>query len=101
MERIQKILSQAGITSRRKSEKLIKDKKVIINGKIANLGDKTSFDDEIIVDGVRIIEKEEKIYYLLNKPTKTISTVKDDKNRKTVIDLIDDRKKLFPVGRLD
>lgn len=101
MDRLQKILSQAGVASRRKAEELITKKRVTVNGKIAVLGDKASFDDEIFVDGKQVAFKEEKVYYLLNKPTRTISSVSDPEGRTTVIDLIDDNRKLFPVGRLD
>ena len=100
-ERLQKILSQAGVASRRKAEEMIKAKKVTVNGKIALLGDKASFDDQILVNGTLIKTQEEKVYYLLNKPEKTISSVFDPQKRKTVIDLIDDNRKIFPVGRLD
>ena len=100
-ERLQKILSQAGIASRRKAEELIKSKKVTINGKVALIGDKASFNDKILINGIQIFEKEEKVYYLLNKPKKTISSVNDPQKRKTVIGLIKDNKKLFPIGRLD
>ena len=101
MERLQKLLSQAGIASRRKAEELIAAKKVTVNGQIASLGDRATMADEILVNGRPIMEKEEKVYYLLNKPAKTISSVSDPEGRTTVIDLIDDRRKLFPVGRLD
>ena len=101
MERVQKILSQAGIASRRKAEELIKAGKVIINGEKVTLGDKASFSDDIWVDGKQIFGKEEKVYYVLNKPPKSISSVSDPQMRRTVIDLIDDDRKLFPVGRLD
>lgn len=100
-ERLQKILSQAGVASRRKAEELIEAGKVIVNGTKATLGDKASFDDEITVNGMPIMGKETKVYYLMNKPPKSICTVKDPKGRRTVIDLIDDNRKLFPVGRLD
>ena len=101
MERLQKIISQAGIASRRKAEELIIAKKVKVNGKIATLGDKASFLDEILINGKQLIGKEEKVYYLLNKPPRSISSVTDPEGRRTVIDLIDDNSKLFPVGRLD
>lgn len=101
MERIQKILSQAGIASRRKAEELIQAGKVVVNGKVATLGDKATFNDDIYVNGRQIIGKEDYVYYLLNKPPKSISSVSDPEGRRTVIDLIDDDRKLFPVGRLD
>ncbi|MCR8613128.1 MAG: rRNA pseudouridine synthase [Mycoplasma sp.] len=99
-ERIQKILSQAGIASRRKAEVLVSEGKVKINGKTAILGQKASFSDEITVNG-NPIKKQTHAYYILNKPVRTISSVKDEKNRTTVIDLIDDSRQLFPIGRLD
>ena len=101
MERLQKVIAASGIASRRKAEELIKDGKVLVNGKvITELGTKVSYSDEIIVDN-KIIEKEEKEYYLLNKPRGVVSTTDDDKNRKTVIDLINTNKRIYPVGRLD
>lgn len=101
MERIQKILSQAGIASRRKAEELIIAGKVKVNGKVATLGDKATFSDDIWVNGKQIVGADDKVYYLLNKPPKSICSVTDPQGRRTVIDLIDDKRKLFPVGRLD
>ena len=101
MERLQKYLSECGVASRRKSEQLIIDGRVKINGKcVRDLGSKVSDKDQVFVDDV-IINKDDKIYYLLYKPEKTICSVKDEKNRTTVIDLIESKEKLFPVGRLD
>lgn len=101
MERLQKYLSECGVASRRKSEQLILDGKVKVNGKvITELGTKVSDNDEITVDGV-YVKKEEKEYYILNKPDKVICSVKDDKGRVTVVDLINTKEKIFPVGRLD
>ncbi|BBU47754.1 pseudouridine synthase [Mycoplasmopsis felis] len=99
-ERLQKILSQAGVCSRREAENLIKENKVKVNGMIAKLGDKASFQDEILANNIPIKE-EEKVYYVLNKPKKTISTLKDNFNRTSVVDLMDVPYKIFPVGRLD
>ena len=101
MERIQKLMSQAGVASRRKAEELILKGKVTINGKVATLGDKATFSDDIWVNNKQIAFAQEKVYYVLNKPPKTISTVSDPEGRLTVIDLIKDTTKLFPVGRLD
>jgi len=103
MERVQKVISNLGYASRRESEKLIIDGKVLINDKVAKLGDKVSSKDIIKIDGV-VIDKEkanDKVYYLLNKPRGVVSTVKDEKNRKTVIDLINTDKRIYPIGRLD
>ena len=101
MERLQKYLSACGVASRRKSEELILAGKVKVNGKIVKeLGVKVSDNDDIEVDGV-FVKKEEKEYYILNKPEKVICSVSDDKGRMTVIDFIDTKEKIFPVGRLD
>ncbi len=101
MERLQKLIAQSGYTSRRKAEELIINNRVKVNGKVANeLGTKVSEKDIIEIDG-KILEKETKEYYLLNKPRGVITTTSDDKNRKTVIDLIPTDKRIYPVGRLD
>lgn len=101
MERLQKRIAQAGVASRRKAEELIISGKVKVNGKtITELGTKVDNHDEIEVDG-KIITMEDKEYYLLNKPRGVITTTDDDKNRKTVIDLIDTTARIYPVGRLD
>lgn len=100
LERVQKLISQAGVASRRKAEELIIAKKVKINGKVAMLGDKASFNDEITVNGIALT-KEENVYILLNKPPRIITSASDPQGRQTVIDLIDIDKKIFPIGRLD
>lgn len=101
MERLQKVIANSGYTSRRKAEELIVKNKVRVNGEIINtLGYKVQENDEIIVDGV-MLEKESKAYYLLNKPRGVISSTSDEKNRKTVVDLIDTKLRIYPVGRLD
>ena len=101
MERLQKVIANSGLTSRRKAEELILQGKVTVNGKtITELGTKVNPSDQIEVDG-EIIKKEDHVYFLLNKPREVLSTTKDDKGRKTVVDLIDTDKKIFPVGRLD
>ena len=101
MERLQKVIASSGICSRRKAETLIQEGKVLVNGKIiSELGTKVSEKDQIIVNG-KLLEKEEHVYFLLNKPRGVITSASDDKNRKTVIDLIDTDKRIYPVGRLD
>lgn len=101
MERLQKFIASTGYTSRRKAEILILDGKVKVNGKIiTELGTKVSKKDEIIIEG-EILKREEKEYFLLNKPRGVITSVSDDKNRKTVVDLIDTDKRIYPIGRLD
>lgn len=101
MERLQKVIAASGITSRRKAEELIVAGKVMVDGKkVTELGYKVGDNNEIVVDGVKI-NREDKVYYLLNKPRGVVTTTSDDKGRKTVIDLIDDDKRIYPVGRLD
>ncbi len=101
MERLQKVIANSGICSRRKAEELIKSGHVEVNGKvITELGTKVSDKDEIIVEG-KSIQREEHVYFLLNKPRGTITSASDDKGRTTVVDLIDTDKRIYPVGRLD
>lgn len=101
MERLQKVISNAGIASRRKAEELIKQGRVKVNGStIYELGTKVSGNDLVEVDGLKI-NHEEKVYFLLNKPRGIITSTTDDKGRKTVIDLIKTDKRIYPVGRLD
>ena len=101
MERLQKVIANSGYTSRRKAEELIKDKKVLVNGKlITELGYKVDANDDVVVEGTHIT-KENKVYYLLNKPRGYVSSTEDDKGRKVVTDLIDTTLRIYPVGRLD
>lgn len=102
MERLQKVIAEAGITSRRKAEELIKIGKVRVNGNVVTeLGTKVAGDDIVEVDGVTISRDNVKVYYLLNKPRGVITSVSDDKGRPTVVDYIDTDKRIYPVGRLD
>lgn len=100
MERLQKIISNYGWTSRRKAEELIIQGKVKVNGQIAKLGMKASPLDKIEIDG-KLLKKDRLVYYLLNKPRGVVSTTSDEKNRKTVLDLIETNYRVYPVGRLD
>ncbi|MBQ2909177.1 MAG: rRNA pseudouridine synthase [Bacilli bacterium] len=101
MERLQKVIAQAGIASRRKAEELITSGQVKVNGVVVTeLGTKVSDKDQIEVNN-QLIEKEKKEYYLLNKPRGVVTTTADDKNRKTVVDLIPTSARIYPVGRLD
>lgn len=101
--RLQKYLADAGIASRRKAEELIKQGKVYVNGKIVNeLGTKVTPNvDEIRYDGKKVEIEKKYIYILLNKPIGYVTTVKDQFNRDSVMDLVKIRKRLVPVGRLD
>ena len=103
MERVQKVIANLGYASRREAERLIQDGKVLINGNVANLGDKVTTSDIIKIEGVTLdkTKSNDKVYYLLNKPRGVVSTSHDEKGRKTVVDLIDTDKRIYPVGRLD
>jgi len=100
LQRIQKIMAQAGVASRRKCEELIEKGLVKVNGKIVKLGDKADEKDRITVNG-RLIRKEKSVYVILNKPKGVLCSVGDKFGRKSVIDLVRCREKIFPVGRLD
>lgn len=102
MERLQKVMAQAGVASRRKSEELILAGKVKVNGVIVKeLGTRVSQTDDVVVEGVPII-KEPNVYYLLYKPRGVISTANDEKGRKTVVDFFPEiEERIYPVGRLD
>lgn len=104
MERLQKFLAQAGVASRRKSEEVIQQGRVMVNGRVVTeLGTKINpGTDNIHFDGKLLEYKEEHIYILLNKPKGYLSTVKDTRGRKTVLELIPrNLGRLYPVGRLD
>lgn len=102
MERLQKVMAHAGVASRRKSEQMITDGRVKVNGeKVTDMGVRVSKSDTITVDDVPI-NKEEPVYILLNKPRGVVSTADDPKGRDTVIDLVRDvNQRIYPVGRLD
>ena len=101
MERLQKIIALSGYASRRKAEDLIKAGKVMVNGKVVReLGTRANFSDDILIDGKKI-EREEKEYYIFNKPRGVITSTSDDKGRKVVTDYFETNKRLYPVGRLD
>lgn len=101
-ERLQKVLANMGVASRRKVEEFILAGRVKINGVVASLGDKCDADkDFILLDDKPIKMKEKKVYYLLNKPKGYISSVKDERGRKTVVKLLPQNIRIYPVGRLD
>jgi 23S rRNA pseudouridine2605 synthase len=103
-ERLQKILSQAGVASRRQSEQLILDGRVTVNGAvITELGSKADLErDHIKVDGRLIHAPKRQVYLALNKPNNTVTTVSDPENRATVMDLLHGvKERVYPVGRLD
>ena len=107
-ERVQKILSQWGIASRRKAEQMILEGRVKVNDRIAKLGDKIDLAvDTLEVDRqkIKLQDRPEKIYLLLNKPLGVVSTCYDPQQRSTVLDLLPGKLKegqgIHPVGRLD
>jgi len=102
-ERLQKVLAQAGVASRRHAEQLILEGRVSVNGvKISVLGYKVGINDHIEVDGKPVQRSERLHYYLLNKPVGVITSVLDPQGRPTVLDLLKNvPERVYPVGRLD
>jgi 23S rRNA pseudouridine2605 synthase len=103
LERLQKYIASSGVTSRRKAEGLILDGHVKVNGiTVTELGTKISpQNDTVTVDNKKITAVRQFIYIKLNKPEGYVTTVKDQFNRKTVLDLIDIKERIYPIGRLD
>ncbi|MCT4688308.1 pseudouridine synthase [Vallitalea sp.] len=101
--RLQKYLADAGIASRRKCESYIIEGKVSVNGRVVKeLGSKIDSDKDIVKYNGRIVKNNSNlIYIMLNKPTGYITSVSDEKGRKTVMDLIDINIRVYPIGRLD
>src|SRR5699024_2311263 len=101
-ERLQKVIAQSGLTSRRKAEQLITDGGEKVNHEIeTKLGTKVSPKDEVAVDRVSF-DKDEHVYHIIYKPREYISYVSDDKGSDAVSDLMDDVvERIFPIGRLD
>ena len=101
MVRLQKQIADLGYCSRRKAEELIVSGKVYVNNKkITELGTKVDINDEIRI-GDDILYKQEKEYYMFNKPREVVSTTKDDKGRKTILDYFNINTRIYPIGRLD
>ena len=104
MERLQKVMAEAGVASRRASEKLIATGHVQVNGQtVTTLGTKVTAKDKIEVDGIPL-HREKQVYYLLNKPRGVISSAHDEKGRRTVVDILREdeiEERIYPVGRLD
>ena len=102
-ERIQKILSARGVASRRKAEELLNAGRISVNGKVAALGDRADPDtDVILLDGNPLPSQQEHVYILLHKPRGYVTTLSDERGRKTVADLVADcGVRVYPVGRLD
>lgn len=102
-ERLQKYMAACGVASRRKCEELILDRKVKVNGKIVEeLGTKVKPGIDVVEYNGKVIELEKKhVYIMLNKPEGVITSVKDEKGRKTVIDIVNVEERIYPIGRLD
>ena len=101
-ERLQKILSSSGLTSRRAAEEWINAGRVRVNGEIAKLGDRADLElDRIEVDGVLIRPPKMRTYLMLNKPRGYVTTLSDEKGRPNAAQLIDCGTRVYPVGRLD
>lgn len=99
--RLNKFLAACGVASRRDCDELIKQGRVKVNGAVASLGMEADEGDEVTVDGNKVVLKKNE-YYILNKPKGYLSTVSDDKGRRTVLDLLPSNVgRIYPVGRLD
>lgn len=100
--RINKFLAELGVGSRRAIDKMIEEKKIKVNGVLAESGIKVDKTDNIVINGRPLnFERKKKVYFMLNKPKRVLSTAKDERGRKTVVDLIDTKERIFPIGRLD
>ena len=102
-ERLQKILSRHGVASRREAERLLAEGRIRVNGNTASLGDTADEAEDVIeVDGVRLTKEPPKICLMLNKPRGYVTTLRDEKGRRSVAELVRDcGQRVYPVGRLD
>jgi len=101
-ERVQKVLAAAGVGSRRACEELIAAGRVAVDGRVVSLGAKADATRQVItVDGERVHTNPLLVHYLLNKPQGVVTTVSDPQGRPTVVDLVPDNPRVYPVGRLD
>jgi 23S rRNA pseudouridine2605 synthase len=101
-ERLQKVLARTGIGSRRVCEDLIAEGRVTVDGEVAVLGRRVDAEHDLVeVDGVAIGVAPGLVHYLLNKPTGVVTTADDPEGRPTVVGLVPDEPRVFPVGRLD
>ena len=102
MERINKYIASCGICSRRKAEELVLQGRVSINDKtVVDLATQVSDGDIVKIDNKEIKKEEEKVYIALNKPKGYVTTSKEQFNRKSVLDLINENVRVYPIGRLD
>ncbi len=101
-ERLQKVLARAGLGSRRTSEDLIREGRVTVNGKVAELGQRVDVSADVVeVNGVRVATALELVYLALHKPNGVVSTASDPEGRPTVMDLVPTEPRVFSIGRLD
>jgi 23S rRNA pseudouridine2605 synthase len=101
-ERVQKVLARAGFGSRRQAEELVRAGRVTVDGVVARLGDRVDpAAASVCVDGVPVPTAPDLVYYLLHKPERVVTTAHDPEGRRTVVDLVPDEPRVFPVGRLD
>ena len=101
-ERLQKIIAESGLMSRRAAELVISEGRVLVNGRPAKLGDRAESGDRITLDGEELPQKEEKRYYMLNKPRGYVCSLHDEQGRKSVRELLPaSAGRVYPVGRLD
>jgi 23S rRNA pseudouridine2605 synthase len=101
-ERLQKVLARAGVASRRKCEELIAAGRVTVDGEVADLGRRIDpASDRVAIDGVPVVLDATVVHWLLNKPADHVTTASDPQGRATVLDLVPDEPRVFPVGRLD
>ncbi|MBC8182793.1 rRNA pseudouridine synthase [candidate division KSB1 bacterium] len=103
MKRLNKYLADCGVASRRKCDELIEQNRVVVDGEvIQSLGYKIDETEaEVTVDGRKVFLVSKFVYFLLNKPRGYVTTASDEQGRKTVLDLIPNQIRVFPVGRLD
>ena len=100
--RLNKVIAEAGVASRRAADAMITEGRVRVNGRVVTeLGMRVSTNDQVAVDGKIIGLPERHVYILLNKPKDTITTTSDERGRRTVLDLVEQSARLYPVGRLD
>lgn len=102
-ERLQKFMARCGVASRRKCEEIILSGRVKVNDlTVTEVGTKINGDfDKVVLDGKLLKPEEKKVYIALNKPEGYVSTVKDEKDRKTILDLVQVNERIYPIGRLD
>lgn len=98
--RINKFISSSGLCSRRAADKLVEDRRVVVNGEIAELGQSVSNEDEVFVEGKKIIHDNKDVYIMLNKPV-GITCTTENHIKGNIVDFINHKERIFPIGRLD